>query len=67
MLAALLLGALLGTLAAAETPAIPTGWSCDPSWYGDGRCDGNCGVMDIDCDCKQTPTRTRSLLVLMLD
>jgi hypothetical protein len=26
-----------------------TGWTCDPSLYGDGICDCGCGVQDSDC------------------
>ncbi|MBU1239157.1 hypothetical protein KKF84_17305 [Myxococcota bacterium] len=28
---------------------LPTGWTCDASWYGDGDCDCGCGVLDSDC------------------
>lgn len=25
------------------------GWTCDPTWIGDGMCDCGCGIMDTDC------------------
>ncbi len=28
---------------------VPPGWTCDPSYYGDGSCDCGCGVADPDC------------------
>src|SRR5215831_13356927 len=27
----------------------PQGWTCDPSAYGDLRCDCGCGAPDVDC------------------
>ncbi|HEX2880406.1 MAG TPA: hypothetical protein VHO25_12815, partial [Polyangiaceae bacterium] len=27
-----------------------TGWTCNPSYFGDGPCDCGCGIVDIDCD-----------------
>jgi hypothetical protein len=34
--------------------SAPDGWTCDPSWYGDGQyCDCDCGVDDTDCNAGQ--------------
>ncbi|MFO0747168.1 MAG: hypothetical protein U1F43_16115 [Myxococcota bacterium] len=30
-------------------PAVPDGWTCDATWYGDGDCDCGCGAQDFDC------------------
>jgi hypothetical protein len=32
-----------------ETFTVPTEWTCDATWYGDGECDCGCGALDIDC------------------
>jgi len=35
----------------------PAGWTCDPTWYGDGQyCDCNCGLADPDCSPSQCST-----------
>ena len=28
---------------------VPTEWTCEASYYGDGSCDCGCGVVDYDC------------------
>lgn len=28
---------------------VPSGWSCDRSFYDDGFCDCGCGAVDLDC------------------
>lgn len=32
-----------------DPPPVPSGWTCDPTYYGDGACDCGCGALDTDC------------------
>ena len=51
-------GGLPGTCSAAgvcDTQPIPSGWICEDSWWGDGKCDCGCGAYDNDCNAAPTP------------
>jgi hypothetical protein len=37
-----------------DTPALPTAWICDDSWWGDGKCDCGCGALDFECTASST-------------
>lgn len=35
----------------ASLSTAPTGWTCDPAWFGTGNaCDCGCGIIDPDCE-----------------
>ena len=42
-------GATVGNCTPDPGSAVPSGWTCNPSAYGDCKCDCNCGAMDKDC------------------
>jgi hypothetical protein len=37
------------THAALCTKSVPSGWTCDRGFFGDGLCDCGCGGTDADC------------------
>jgi hypothetical protein len=38
-----------GAAPTAGDAAVPAGWTCPASAYGDGKCDCGCGGVDVDC------------------
>lgn len=42
-------GAYVTTGCTTGSTTVPTGWICDPTYYGDLECDCGCGALDMDC------------------
>lgn len=38
-----------------DTAAVPAAWTCDETWWGDGKCDCGCGAYDNDCNAAPSP------------
>jgi hypothetical protein len=38
-----------------DTASVPAAWTCDETWWGDGKCDCGCGAYDNDCNAAPSP------------